>query len=214
GQAESPMTITGLAHRDHVLDGTSARMRRLASAGTARTDVEVRIFDEEDRELPPNGIGEIVTRSDLVMKGYWRDPAATAETLRNGWLHTGDVGFMDDDGYVFILDRSKDMIVSGGENIYPREIEDAILRHPSVREVAVIGVPDREWGESVKAIVVPAPGTAVTEQELIAFCKDHLASYKKPRSVEFADVLPKNSNGKVLKRELKEKYWAGRERRV
>ena len=214
GQAESPMTITGLAHRDHVPDGTPDQMRRLASAGTARTDVEVRIFDEEDRELPPNGIGEIVTRSDLVMKGYWRDPAATGETLRNGWLHTGDVGFMDDNGYVFILDRSKDMIVSGGENIYPREIEDAILRHPSVREVAVIGVPDREWGESVKAIVVLAPGTAVTEQELIAFCKDHLASYKKPRSVEFADVLPKNSYGKVLKRDLKERYWAGRERRV
>lgn len=214
GQAESPMTITGLAHRDHVPDGTPDQMRRLASAGTARTDVEVRIFDDEDRELPPDAIGEIVTRSDLVMKGYWRDPAATAETLRNGWLHTGDVGFMDDKGYVFILDRSKDMIVSGGENIYPREIEDALLRHPSVREVAVIGVPDPEWGESVKAIVVPASGTVVTEQELIAFCKDHLASYKKPRSVEFADVLPKNSYGKVLKRGLKERYWAGRERRV
>jgi acyl-CoA synthetase (AMP-forming)/AMP-acid ligase II len=148
------------------------------------------------------------------MRGYWRNPEATAETLKNGWLHTGDVGHMDKSGYLFIMDRSKDMIISGGENIYPREIEEVLIRHPAVREVAVIGVPDARWGETVKAVVSLVEGESATEDELIAFCKDHIASYKKPKSLDFVDELPKNNYGKILKRELRAKYWEEKERKV
>jgi acyl-CoA synthetase (AMP-forming)/AMP-acid ligase II len=176
--------------------------------------VEVKIFDANDNELPPGERGEIATRSDLVMKGYWRNPEATAETLKNGWLHTGDVGYMDESGYLFIMDRSKDMIISGGENIYPREIEEVLIRHPAVREVAVIGVPDARWGEAVKAVVSLTEGESTTENDLIGFCKDYIASYKKPKSVDFVDELPKNNYGKILKRELRDKYWEEREKKV
>ncbi len=214
GQGESPMTITYLPHRDHLLEGTGEQMNRLASAGFARTDVEVKIVDSEDRELPPGEMGEIITRSDIVMKGYWKNPEITEKTLRNGWLHTGDVGYVDKRGYVFIMERSKDMIISGGENIYPREIEEVLIKHPSIREVAVIGVPDAKWGEAIKAVVSLAEGRSATEDELIAFCKDNIAGYKKPRSVDFVDELPKNNYGKILKRELRAKYWKDRERKV
>ncbi|UCF57347.1 MAG: long-chain fatty acid--CoA ligase [Deltaproteobacteria bacterium] len=214
GQAESPMTITYLPHRDHILEGTPEQMKRLSSAGFPRTDVEVKIFDPKDKELPSGEKGEIVTRSDLVMKGYWRNPEATANTLKKGWLHTGDVGYMDESGYLFIMDRSKDMIISGGENIYPREIEEVLIRHLAVREVAVIGVPDPKWGEAVKAVVAIVEGKSATEDELIAFCKDNMASYKKPKSVDFVGELPKNNYGKILKRELRAKYWEGKERKV
>ncbi|MBW1768344.1 MAG: long-chain fatty acid--CoA ligase [Deltaproteobacteria bacterium] len=214
GQGESPMTITYLPHRDHVLDGLPEQMKRLGSAGFSRTDVEVKIVDAGDNELPPGEMGEIVTRSDVAMKGYWHNPEATESTLRNGWLHTGDIGYMDEAGYLFIMDRSKDMIISGGENIYPREIEEAIIKHPSVREVAVVGVPDPKWGEAIKAVVVLVPGRSATEEELISFCKDNIASYKKPKSVDFVAGVPKNNYGKVLKRELRAKYWRGKERKV
>ena len=214
GQGESPMTITYLPHHDHVLDGTPAQHQRLGSAGIARSDVEVEIVDEEDRRLGAGQTGEIVTRSDLVMKGYWRDPDASSSTLRGGWLHTGDVGYFDDAGYLFLMDRSHDMIISGGENIYPREIEEVLVRHEAVGEVAVIGIPDPEWGEAVKAVVSIKTDASVTEQELIDFCRDHIASYKKPRSVDFVDELPRNNYGKILKRELRDAYWQGRERRV
>ncbi|MCF8130873.1 MAG: AMP-binding protein, partial [Deltaproteobacteria bacterium] len=150
GQAESPMTITYLPHGDHLLEGSANRMNRLSSAGIPRTDVEVRIFDVNEKELPPGETGEIVTRSDLVMKGYWRNPEATNKALKDGWLHTGDMGYLDEKGYLFIMDRSKDMIISGGENIYPREIEEVLIRHEAVREVAVIGIPDVKWGEAIK----------------------------------------------------------------
>lgn len=214
GQAESPMTITYLSHEDHVLDGGSDPMKRLASAGIPRTDVEVKVVDPDGNELPLGETGEIVTRSDLVMKGYWRAPEATAEALRGGWLYTGDMGYMDAQGYLFLMDRSKDMIISGGENIYPREIEEVLVGHPAVREVAVIGVPDPQWGEEIKAVVSLVHGSTVTEAELIEFCTKHIARYKKPRSVEFVDELPKNNYGKIVKRELREKYWEGRTSRV
>jgi acyl-CoA synthetase (AMP-forming)/AMP-acid ligase II len=214
GQAESPMTITYLRKEEHLLSGTPVQMKRLTSAGFARTDVDVKIVNSEDQELPSGEMGEIVVRGMVVMKGYWKNPSATAETLRGGWLHTGDLGIMDERGYVYILDRKKDMIISGGENIYSREIEDVILKHPAVFEVSVIGVPDERWGESVKAIVALKQGQKATEGEIINFCKDHLASYKKPKSVEFIDSIPKNPYGKVLKRELREKYWLGETRRV
>ena len=214
GLGESPMTITYLPHRDHVPDGTPQQMKRLSSAGFARTDVEVKILDDQGYQLTTGNIGEIVTRSDLVMKGYWRNPDATTAALKGGWLHTGDVGYMDEDGYVFLLDRSKDLIISGGENIYPREIEEVLIRHPDVSEVAVIGVPHPEWGEAVKAVVVKEPGRDVSGEELIEFCKGRIASFKKPGSVDFVGELPKNNYGKVVKNLIRAPYWGGRESRV
>jgi long-chain acyl-CoA synthetase len=148
------------------------------------------------------------------MTGYWNQPEASAEALRGGWHHTGDVGYLDAGGYLFITDRKKDMIISGGANIYPRELEEIICTHPAVHEVSVIGVPDERWGESVKAVVVLRPGTRVTEPEIIEHCRRNLGSYKKPSTVDFVAALPKNAYGKILKRELREPYWAGRDRRV
>jgi len=206
GQGEAPMTITYLPRSDHLPDGDTDQLKRLGSVGIARTDVEVAIVDADDGQLPAGDIGEIVTRSDVVMKGYWRNDQATARAMRNGWLHTGDLGYIDEHGYVFLVERSKDMIISGGENIYSREVEEAVIRHPAVREVAVIGVPDPEWGEAVKAVVVTTRDRTVSEAELIAFCKDHIASYKKPKSVEFVDELPKNNYGKILKQDLRARY--------
>ena len=206
GQGESPMTITYLPHRDHVLDGTDEQMKRLASSGIQRTDVEVKIFDQDDKELPCGETGEIVVASDIVMKGYYKNPEATTSAMQSGWLHTGDMGYMDKKGYLFLMDRSKDMLISGGENIYPREIEEVIQRLEAVKEVAVIGVPDPKWGDTVKAIVSLVPGKSVTEDEIIAFCKKNIASYKKPGSVDFVHELPKNNYGKILKRELRSKY--------
>jgi acyl-CoA synthetase (AMP-forming)/AMP-acid ligase II len=214
GQGEAPMTITYLPHGDHILDGSSQQMRRLASAGFARTDVDVRIVGPAGQELPAGEIGEIVTRSDLVMKGYWRDPGATEKTIRDGWLFTGDIGYMDEARYVFIMDRSKDMIISGGENIYPREIEEVIIKHPSVREVAVIGVPDSAWGEAVKAVIVLKAGMSLSQDEILDFCAQWIARYKKPKSVDFVPELPKNAYGKIMKRELRAPYWQGRDRSI
>jgi acyl-CoA synthetase (AMP-forming)/AMP-acid ligase II len=174
----------------------------------------VRIVDEDDQSRPAGEMGEIVVRGDIVMKGYWNKPEATAETLRGGWLHTGDIGYMDEDGYLFITDRKKDMIISGGSNVYPREIEEVICTHPGVYEVAVIGVPDARWGEATKAMVVARPGASLTEAEIVEHCRRHLASYKKPQSVEFLPALPKNAYGKVLKRELRDRFWVARDRKV
>jgi acyl-CoA synthetase (AMP-forming)/AMP-acid ligase II len=214
GQGEAPMACTSLPKAEHVTGDDPVKLRRLASAGRETTAMHVRVVDDEDRTVPRGTMGEIVARGDLVMKGYWADPEATAATLRNGWLHTGDIGFMDDDGYVFITDRKKDMIISGGSNIYPREVEEVICRHPAVFEVAVIGVPDVKWGETVKAVVVPRPDARLTEADIVDHCRQHLASYKKPQSVEFIDALPKNAYGKILKRELRQRYWQGRTRTV
>jgi acyl-CoA synthetase (AMP-forming)/AMP-acid ligase II len=214
GQGESPMTISYLRKEEHLLKGTEDQMKRLTSAGIPRTNMEVKIFDENDHELPSGEMGEIVVRGEVIMKGYWKNPKATTETLRGGWLHTGDLGIMDEKGYVYILDRAKDMIISGGENIYSREIEDVILLHPAVHEVAVIGVPDETWGESVKAFVSLKKESKATEEEIVNFCKKYLASYKKPKSVEFIDEIPKNNYGKVIKRALREKYWLEETRRV
>ena len=214
GQGEAPMTVTSLPREEHHPDGDPLLLQRLASAGTEVSGVRVRIVDEDDQEVADGQMGEIVVRSDLVMKGYWNNPEATAESLKRGWLHTGDLGYMDSAGYVFITDRAKDMIISGGSNIYPREVDEVIVQHTAVAEVAVIGVPDPLWGESLKALVVLREGAAATEAEIIEFCRERLASYKKPKTVEFLPSLPKNAYGKVLKRELRERYWAGQERRV
>jgi long-chain acyl-CoA synthetase len=202
GQTESGPLATTLHPEEHVLDGPGAV--HLASAGRAAPGVDVRIVSDDGAELPTGETGEIAVRSDFVMTGYWRDPELTADVLVDGWVHTGDMARMDERGYVYIVDRKRDVIISGGENIFPREVEDVLYGHPAVLEAAVIGVTDATWGESPRAIVVYRPGESVGEQELIAFCRERLAHYKCPKSVEFRDELPKTPTGKVLKRALRE----------
>jgi long-chain acyl-CoA synthetase len=194
------MTITALSKQDHV----DADPVRLQSVGVARTDTEVRVVDADGNELPTDEIGEIVVRGDVVMAGYWNQPDATAEALRNGRLHTGDLGSFDAGGYLTLRDRSKDLIISGGMNIYPREVEEALLHHAGVRAVAVVGRPDPEWGETVVAFVVAADGAAPPPtEELDRTCLDRIARYKRPRDYRFVDALPTNNYGKVVKRELR-----------
>jgi long-chain acyl-CoA synthetase len=203
GQGESPMTITGLNKRRHA-DQTHPRWRdRLGSCGVPRTGVLVKVVDDRDHEVPSGEVGEVVTRSDCVMEGYWNNPAASAETLRGGWLHTGDLGSFDEEGFLTLRDRSKDMIISGGSNIYPREIEEVLLRHPDIVEVSVVGRPHPEWGEEVIAFVVARPATRVAPEELDRLCLDSIARFKRPRHYRFVDALPKNNYGKVLKTELR-----------
>jgi long-chain acyl-CoA synthetase len=203
GQGESPMTITGLSQRLHADTGHPRWRERLGSCGVARTGVLVRVVDEHDEELPLGEVGEVITKSDCVMKGYWENPAANAETLRGGWLHTGDLGSLDEDGFLTLRDRSKDMIISGGSNIYPREIEEVLLRHPDVVEASVVGRPHPDWGEEVVAFVVAKPEATVPEAALDKLCLDHIARFKRPREYRFVESLPKNNYGKVLKTDLR-----------
>ncbi len=206
GQGETPMTITALSKVDHA-DRHHPRWReRLQSVGVARTDVDVRVVDDHGAALPAGEIGEIVVRGDVVMSGYWEQPEATADAIRDGWLHTGDIGSFDANGYLTLRDRSKDLIISGGMNIYPREVEEALLRHDAVVAVSVVGRPDPEWGEAVVAFVVTAnTATVPTVEELDQLCLDHIARYKRPKDYRFVESLPTNNYGKVLKRELRER---------
>ncbi|HSN20841.1 MAG TPA: AMP-binding protein [Usitatibacter sp.] len=202
GQGESPMTITALSRRHHADRGHPRHLARLASVGLPQSAVEVTVRDEEGRVLPAGAIGEVCVRGDVVMSGYWRNPAATAAALRDGWLWTGDLASFDEDGFLTLRDRSKDLIVSGGSNIYPREVEEVLLRHERVAECAVVGRPDPEWGESVVAFVVARgepPGTA----ELDRLCLEHIARFKRPREYRFVERLPKNHYGKVVKGDLR-----------
>jgi long-chain acyl-CoA synthetase len=203
------MTITALSKADHAHRDHPRWRDRMQSVGVARTDAEVRVVDDDDRELPTGEIGEVVVRGDVVMAGYWNQPDATTEALRGGWLHTGDLGSFDDEGYLTLRDRSKDLIISGGMNIYPREVEEALLHHSGVRSVAVVGRPDPEWGETVVAFVVPADGAAPPPvDDLDRTCLDRIARFKRPRDYRFVDALPTNSNGKVVKRELHDQLRA------
>lgn len=213
GLVECPV-ISSLHADDHCIEGSIEQTRRLGSAGREFIMTDVRVEDEGGNDVSVGAIGEIIVRSPLVMKEYWQDPDATEKVLKGEWLYTGDMGYMDEGGYLFIADRKKDMIITGGYNVYPKEVEGAIFKHPSVLDAAAIGVPDELWGESVKAFVVLRPGMEATQEDIIALCKDNLASYKKPKSVEFIESLPKNLSGKVLKTELRRKYWEGKERRV
>ncbi len=212
GQTETAATITMLPPDDHVLSGSedeiSRKLNRLTSIGKALDDVEVRIVDEHGRTAPVGEVGEIAARGERLMKGYWGQEDATRETIRDGWLYTGDLGYVDEDGYVFLAGRAKDFIKRGGEMISPEEVEQTLGRHPGVDEAAIIGVPDPVWGERVRAVVVPRQDGAVDESELIEFCRQRLASFKKPESVVFIDELPRNALGKVLKRVLQERYAA------
>jgi long-chain acyl-CoA synthetase len=188
---------------------------RMRSAGKPLPGVEVKIMDDDGNTLKAGEVGEIATRSVWNMAGYWNLPEATAKTIdKDGWLRTGDAGYMDEDGYVYIHDRVKDMIISGGENVYPAEVESAIYGHPDVADVAVIGVPDEKWGEAVKAMVVRKEGRTPSEQDIIAFARTRVAAFKAPKSVDFIDALPRNASGKILRRELREPFWAGKTRRV
>ncbi|MGH6787540.1 MAG: fatty acid--CoA ligase [Novosphingobium sp.] len=211
GMTETSGTIVTLDPEDHVPEG-SPRMR---SVGKPLPGVEIKIVDAAGVKVPVGSVGEIATRSAKNMRGYWNLPEATAATIdADGWLRTGDAGYLDADGYLFIHDRVKDMIISGGENIYPAEVENAIYAHPKVADVAVIGVPDAKWGEAVKACVVVKPGEMLDEADVIAFARQHIAGYKCPKSVDFIAALPRNPSGKILRRELRAPYWEGRERQV
>ncbi|MEU3607625.1 long-chain fatty acid--CoA ligase [Streptomyces sp. NPDC035033] len=198
GQTESGV-LTALTHEEHVAGGELIR-----SGGRTTPAIEIAVVDPEDRPLPVGEVGEIVTRGDHVMAGYWGKPELTAETMRGGWLHTGDGGYLDENGYLFVVDRLKDMIITGGENVYSAEVENALSAHPSVASCAVIGVPDEHWGERVHAVIVLRPGTTATAEELRAHTKTLIAGYKAPRTVEFVDEMPLSPVGKILKRELRD----------
>ncbi|MSP75254.1 MAG: long-chain fatty acid--CoA ligase [Rhodospirillaceae bacterium] len=205
GQGESPMTITHLSREFHAERDHPRWEARLASAGIADTCMEVRVVDEDGRQLPTGEVGEIIAKGDTVMSGYWNNPEATARSLRNGWLWTGDVGAFDEEGFLTLKDRSKDMIISGGSNIYPREIEDVLNLHPAVAECSVVGRPHPEWGEDVVAFVVTRPGASVAAADLDRLCLDNIARFKRPKDYRFVDALPKNNYGKILKTELRSK---------
>jgi acyl-CoA synthetase (AMP-forming)/AMP-acid ligase II len=205
GQGEAPMTISYLPAQAHL----DADDETLLSAGFVRSGVEVRLLGDDGRDVPPGEDGEICVRGDVVMQGYWRNPAATEKTLRGGWLHTGDIGRFDSGGRLRVLDRRHDTIISGGTNIYPKEIEDVIAAHPAVHEVIAFGVPDKEWGESVAVAIVRHAGDTLSEGDVVAYCRDHLASFKKPKHVLFLEELPKSAYGKVLRRTLRDEFKPG-----
>ena len=213
GQTEMAPIITCLPAKDHVLEGPAAA--RLAAAGRPAPGCEVRIVDGAGADVPPGQVGEIVVRGPGMMHGYWNLPEQTAAAIRDGWVHTGDGGYQDADGYVFIVDRVKDMIVTGGENVFSAEVESAVSTHPGVAQVAVIGIPSDQWGEAVHAIVVPRAGFEPSAAEIMAHCEPLLANYKRPRSVTIrAEALPLSGAGKILKRELRLPFWEGRERHI
>jgi long-chain acyl-CoA synthetase len=205
GATELAPLVTGLRHEERLIDGDLAR-----SCGRAIAGADVRVADERGQEMPPGEIGEVVARGPNVMQGYWNKPEQTASVLHDGWYRTGDLGFMDAEGYLFLVDRAKDMIVSGGENVYSTEVEEVLYQHPGVLEAAVFGVPDAQWGEAVHAVVVLRPGQDIGTATLIAFCRERIAGYKVPKQIELrGDPLPKSGPGKVLKRELRAPFWAG-----
>jgi long-chain acyl-CoA synthetase len=210
GLTETTGAITLLPPEDHDPNDP----RKLLSCGYAQTGVELRIVGDDGKALPAGQVGEIAVRSAQVMRGYWKLPEATARAIQGDWLLTGDAGYLDERGYLYIYDRVKDMIVSGGENIYPAEVESALFGHPAVADVAVIGVPDERWGEAVKAVVVKKPGAEVTTAELLGWARERIAGYKLPKSVDFVEALPRNPTGKILKRELRKPYWGERARQV
>jgi long-chain acyl-CoA synthetase len=215
GMTEAAPILTGLPQQDHSIDGTPEQLRRLSSCGKQILGVEVRVVNPQGEEVKPGEIGEIIARGPNVMQGYWRLPDETSVALKDGWLHTGDLATVDEEQYIFIIDRAKDMIISGGENIYSLEVEQALYTHPAVLEAVVIGIPHDRWGEAVHAVVVCKPGMQVSSEELIAHARTQIAGYKVPRSIEFrAEALPKSGVGKILKRELRQPYWIGMSRNV
>lgn len=211
GLTEAAPLGTQLIKEDHVVEGPPELTRRLASAGRESLVTEVSVFDDSDNPVEVGKIGEIVIRGKNIMKGYWKDPELTEKTLRGGWLHTGDLATIDEDGYIYIVDRKNDMIITGGENVYPFEVERILYEHPAVLEAAVVGLPSEKWGEEVTAAVALKDGVEATEEELIAFCKERIAGYKCPKRVVFMESLPKTPIGKILRRQVREQLQSGKE---
>jgi acyl-CoA synthetase (AMP-forming)/AMP-acid ligase II len=214
GQTEAPASIALLPPDQHFSGDALANDERLSSVGRPSPLIRVEIMDERNCILGTGETGEICVRGDLVMKGYYKAPDKTAETIIDGWLHTGDIGHLDAEGYLYVTDRKKDMLITGGFNVYPSEVEQVIWAHPAVQDCAVIGVPDPQWGEAVKAVVELNPGQSVTAEELIALCKEKLGSVKAPKSVEFTAALPRSTIGKVLKKDLRAGYWAAAQQQI
>jgi fatty-acyl-CoA synthase len=216
GLSETSPVLTLAMDKFGVDESDDQRIRRQASTGLPLVGIELRVVDDTGNEVPWDGetVGEIVTRSNVVMKGYWNDQAATDAVIRDGWFHTGDVATVDSDGYVLIVDRAKDIIISGGENISSVEIEKILFEHPDILEAAVIAIPDPQWGEAVMAIVVPKPGHELTEADVQSFCRSRMAGFKVPKAVAFREILPKGGTGKVLKRELRDPFWSGSAKKV
>ncbi|MFQ5419518.1 MAG: AMP-binding protein, partial [Anaerolineae bacterium] len=214
GQTEAPMILTALPKEEHIIADPERERQIFSSCGRPTMTTQIKLVDADDNEAPPGEVGEIVARCTFMMDGYFKDPEKTAVTLKDGWLHTGDMARQDEEGFLYIVDRAKDMIISGGFNIYPREIEDVLFEHPAVKGTAVIGVPHEKWGEAVKAIVVLHEGQTATEEELINFVKERKGSLVAPKSVEFWDSIPLTNLGKLDKKKMREPYWQGRQRQV
>jgi long-chain acyl-CoA synthetase len=212
GLTEAAPLVTILQPEDHYFEGPKAKL--LKSVGKEGSTVEVRVADENDNPIRPGEVGEILAKGKNIMKGYWKNPDLTTAALRGGWLHTGDLGTVDEEGYVYLVDRKADMIVTGGENVYPKETEDALYAHKAVQECAVVSAPDEKWGERVQAVVVVRPGYTVTEEELIRHCKARLAGYKCPKKIEFWEQLPKTPIGKIIRKDVKKKYWVGKDKLI
>jgi len=213
GAGETCSMVTLLTEQDHV-DALAHNPKRLASCGRCYAETDVRVVDGDDRDVRPGEVGEIIVRGADVMKGYWNAPELTAEAIVKGYYRTGDLAMVDDEGFIYIVDRKKEMIICGGFNIYPAEIEQVLFAHPAIYEAAAVGIPDEEWGEQIKAVVVLKDGQNATAQEILDFCATALPGFKRPRSVDFTQDLPKNPNGKIVRRLVREPYWAGQERRV
>lgn len=214
GLTEAAPLVSFLMAEDHVLDGPERLTRRLTSAGKEGPVVEARVFDEDDKPVKVGEIGEICARGKNIMQGYWKNPELTEKTLRNGWLHTGDMGTVDEDGFIYLMDRKADMIVTGGENVYPKEVEDVLYEHPAVQECAVVSAPDPKWGERVQAVVSFKEGQSADPEELITFCKSKLAGYKCPKGVEVWDAIPKTVVGKIIRKDVKAHFWADSTRKI
>jgi acyl-CoA synthetase (AMP-forming)/AMP-acid ligase II len=214
GLTEAAPIVTFLVPEDHVLEGPERLTRRLTSAGKEGHVVRARVVDENDQPVRVGEIGEIVARGKNIMLGYWKNPELTEQVLRGGWLHTGDMGAVDEDGFIYLVDRKADMIVTGGENVYPKEVEDVLYEHPAVQECAVVSAPDEKWGERVQAVVSLKEGASATEEELIAHCKKSLAGYKCPKAVHIWDALPKTPIGKIIRKDVKKTFWGDQEKKI
>jgi len=214
GLTEAGSSVTILPADQNVTEGPDHIRRRMGSLGRPMYGVDVRIVDDTGNDCPPSIAGEIIARGDNIMKGYWKLPEETANTVKDGWLYTGDMGYWDEYGYIYMQDRKKDLIISGGENIAPKEVEDVIRQIKGVIDVAVIGIPDEKWGEAVKAVVIKSPSAELSENDVINYCSKDLAGYKKPKSVDFVDEFPRSPVGKILKKDIRATYWKDREKKV